>query len=108
MFADKFKKRTYRALGFIAVVVTLGATMFAYSEIRSRRRLIRNTLFRGVLYTKETQLQDLAEAHNNHIMEIDIDNLDLFDSLGEGEFGTVRRGILKTTNTAVAVKMLKG
>lgn len=94
--------------GFVVIVAALAITMFAYSEVRSRRRLIRNPLFRGVIYTKEAQLRDLAEVHKTHSMEIDVENLDLFDLLGEGEFGTVRRGILKTTNNAVAVKMLKG
>lgn len=94
--------------GFVGIVLAAVLTMFAYAEIRSRRRLIRNTYFRGVTYTKETQLRTLAEAHNSHSMEIDVDNLDLFDLLGEGEFGTVRRGILKISNQAVAVKMLKG
>lgn len=41
-------------------------------------------------------------------MEIEPSNVELYELLGEGAFGIVRKGLLKPTNKPIAVKMLKG
>lgn len=41
-------------------------------------------------------------------MEIDEDDIDIRDIIGEGAFGFVSRGILLPTGKEVAVKRLKG
>lgn len=41
-------------------------------------------------------------------MEIDEDDIDILDIIGEGAFGFVNRGILLPTGKEVAVKRLKG
>lgn len=41
-------------------------------------------------------------------MEIDEDDIDIRDGIGEGAFGYVNRGILIPTGKEVAVKRLKG
>lgn len=41
-------------------------------------------------------------------MEIDEDDIDIRDIIGEGAFGFVSRGILLPTGKEVAIKRLKG
>ena len=58
--------------------------------------------------TKEVYLRELASTYNNDEMEIDATNVRLYDVLGEGAFGVVRRGLILPVGKDVAVKMLKG
>lgn len=49
-----------------------------------------------------------AQLSNDNEMEINKDNIQLLESLGEGAFGVVRKGLLLPSRIEVAVKMLKG
>lgn len=53
-------------------------------------------------------LRKLIQSHNKDEMEIEPANVELYEILGEGAFGIVRKGVLKPANTPIAVKMLKG
>ncbi|XP_031631230.1 tyrosine-protein kinase receptor torso-like [Contarinia nasturtii] len=56
---------------------------------------------------KDIHMQKILRSHYNDEMEIDPKNIELKEVLGEGEFGVVRRAVLKPANIAIAVKMLK-
>lgn len=58
--------------------------------------------------SKEVYLRELASTYNNDEMEVDSQNVRLYDVLGEGAFGVVRRGLILPLGQDVAVKMLKG
>lgn len=60
------------------------------------------------LVSKETLLHEMTRLYEKDDMEIDPATVDLNENLGEGAFGVVRKGVLKPSNTSVAVKMLKG
>lgn len=53
-------------------------------------------------------LRKFKQSHNKDEMEIEPANVELYEILGEGAFGIVRKGILRPTNKSIAVKMLKG
>lgn len=58
--------------------------------------------------SKEIYLRELASNYQKHEMEVDKRNIKMYEKLGEGAFGVVRRGALLPHNIDVAVKMLKG
>lgn len=58
--------------------------------------------------SKEVYLRELASTYNSDEMEMDAKNVRLYDVLGEGAFGVVRRGLILPGGQDVAVKMLKG
>lgn len=89
----------------IILLFLMGLTaLLVFSAMRNRR----SQYTTNVIYAKELQLRELAQVHNSHSMEIDLENLELFEVLGEGAFGIVRRGVLMPFGLSVAVKMLKG
>lgn len=102
---DNYAAATLKNFVILLTFVALFTWMLVYSVIRSRRG---KYLQHNVVYTKELQLRELADAHNKDSMEISLADLELYDVLGEGAFGVVRRGILKSIDRPVAVKMLKG
>lgn len=52
--------------------------------------------------------EEIRKTFLNDGMEIDEDDIDILDRIGEGAFGFVSRGILIPTGKEVAVKRLKG
>lgn len=50
----------------------------------------------------------MAKTYNKDSMEVNANDIEIHGILGEGAFGIVKKGILKSHNKAVAVKMLKG
>lgn len=67
------------------------------------------------MYSKDKDIQELIRLINKHEekMEVKPTDVELFEEIGKGAFGIVRRGILisnhlNPTNRLVAVKMLKG
>lgn len=52
--------------------------------------------------------EEIKKSFLNDGMEIDEDDVDIRDIIGEGAFGCVNRGILLPTGKEVAVKRLKG
>lgn len=60
------------------------------------------------MYSKELYLRKITQAYDKDEMEINPINVELYEVLGEGAFGIVRKGVLKPSNTPIAVKMLKG
>lgn len=58
---------------------------------------------------KRTLLEEeIKKSFLNDGMEVDEDDIDIRDVIGEGAFGFVSRGILLPTGKEVAVKRLKG
>lgn len=58
---------------------------------------------------KRTLLEEeIKKSFLNDGMEIDIDDIEIRDIIGEGAFGFVNRAILLPTGKEVAVKRLKG
>lgn len=53
------------------------------------------------------KLVELARAHQKHPLEIKASNVQLEGVTGEGSFGIVYKGSVKTMDYPVAVKMLK-
>lgn len=54
------------------------------------------------------QLYDIARTHSRHPLEIKANSIELQDVIGEGAFGVVHKGYLKSSHQYVAVKMLRG
>lgn len=52
--------------------------------------------------------EEIKKTFLNDGMEIDEDDIDICDLIGEGAFGFVSRGILLPSGKEVAVKRLKG
>lgn len=69
--------------------------------------IIQNRRKKGI-YSNEMYLNEMIQSHNKDEMEIEPANVELFEVLGEGAFGIVRKGLLKPCNKEIAVKMLKG
>lgn len=59
-------------------------------------------------YSKEMYVRELALTYNKDEMEVDPSYIRLYEKLGEGAFGIVRKGVLFPQKQDVAVKMLKG
>lgn len=89
----------------LAVSITLVVIVILYRRIK-RKRSKENHYMK--YQTKEGILRKLASAYKNDVMEIDVANVRLYDILGEGAFGVVRRGLVLPMGRDVAVKMLKG
>lgn len=98
-------KRILIVIGILSPFVVLLTVSFIYVVIQNRRNRLRH---KKEIFSKEMDLRKLIHAHNKDEMEIDPTNVELYELLGEGAFGIVRKGILKLTNKAIAVKMLKG
>lgn len=88
-------------LTFVVVLILLLITL----AIQNRRNKLKH---KNEMISKEMQTREMARSHNKHVMEIDLKYLELYEVLGEGAFGIVRKGIIKPFNRPVAVKMLKG
>lgn len=56
----------------------------------------------------ENEMELRQIIHKNDKMEIKPSNVELYEILGQGAFGIVRKGMLKPTKKAVAVKMPRG
>lgn len=95
---------TLEYAAIILVFVTVFVALLFLSVMRSRPNQAPDVIYSS----KEMHLRELAQVHSNHRMEVAPENLDLFDVVGEGTFGIVRRGILKPNDSPVAVKILKG
>lgn len=67
-----------------------------------------NFKYRPKLSAKEIILRKMARSHNKDSMEVIPTDVEIQGVIGEGEFGIVKKGILKPFNKPVAVKMLKG
>lgn len=58
--------------------------------------------------TEEIYLRELLSAFHKDIMEVNRSQIQLYETLGEGAFGIVRKGKLMPQSMEVAVKMVKG
>lgn len=91
-------------LAVLIPILTLLCGSFIFIVVRYRRNRLRH---KKEIDSKEMELQKLIQSHSKDEMEIETTNVELYETLGEGAFGIVRRGFLKTANKAIAVKMLK-
>lgn len=92
-------------IGILSPFVILLSVLFIFVLIQNRRNRMRH---KKEIFSKEMHLRKLIHSHNKDELEIEPTNVELYEILGEGAFGIVRKGFLKTTNKAIAVKMLKG
>lgn len=59
--------------------------------------------------SEEIYLRELLSTfHKDDNMEVNRSQIELFETLGEGAFGIVRKGKLMPQSMDVAVKMVKG
>lgn len=104
----KIKVQYKRILILIAILspfIVLLSIAFIFVLILNRRNRLRH---KKEIFSKEMHLRKLIHSHNKDEMEIEPTHVELYEVLGEGAFGIVRKGFLKPTNKAIAVKMLKG
>ncbi|XP_055325419.1 tyrosine-protein kinase receptor torso-like isoform X2 [Sitodiplosis mosellana] len=97
-------KRILIVIGILSPFVVLLSVSFIFVVIQNRRNRLRH---KKDIFSKEMYLRKLIHSHNKDEMEIEPTNVELFEVLGEGAFGIVRKGLLKPTSKAIAVKMLK-
>lgn len=88
------------AIFILSPFVILLIVSFIFVMIRNRRD--------RQIFSKDIHFRKLIHMHNKDELEMEPANVELYEILGEGAFGIVRRGLLKPTNKAIAVKMLKG
>lgn len=98
-------KRILIIIGILSPFIVLLSVSFIFVVIQNQRNRLRH---KKEIFSKEMHLRKLIHSHNKDEMEIEPTNVELYEILGEGAFGIVRKGFLKTTNEAIAVKMLKG
>lgn len=98
-------KRTLIAIGVLSPFVVLLSVSFIFVVIQNRRNRLKH---KKEIFSKEMYLRKLIQSHNKDEMEIEPANVELYELLGEGAFGIVRKGLLKPANKPIAVKMLKG
>lgn len=58
--------------------------------------------------SEEIYLRELLTVFHKDNMEVKRSQIELYETLGEGAFGIVRRGKLMPQSVDVAVKMVKG
>lgn len=58
--------------------------------------------------SEEIYLRELLTVFHKDNMEVKRSQIELYETLGEGAFGIVRRGKLMPQSMDVAVKMVKG
>lgn len=85
------------------MVLLIVATIFVI--IQNHRNRLRH---KKEFFTEEIALREKIRSHIKDGMEIKPCNVALYEEIGEGAFGIVRKGVLKSTNQSIAVKMLKG
>lgn len=92
--ADRYKQIVIVSIIVIAVLITaIVAKYFMWNKTK---------------YTEEhKKLVELARVHQKHELEIKVSNIQLEGVTGEGSFGIVYKGFVKSMNCPVAVKMLK-
>ncbi|XP_055325409.1 tyrosine-protein kinase receptor torso-like isoform X2 [Sitodiplosis mosellana] len=102
---DKHKgNHTVVAMCILLPFAVLSSLSIIFLVIQNRRSRLRH---KKELFSKDMHLLKLIQTYKKDEMEIKASNVDLFEVLGEGEFGIVRRGLLKPANRVIAVKMLK-
>lgn len=89
----------------LCVTISLVIIVVLYRRIKKKRSKDEHLM---KYQTKEVYLRELASTYNSDDMEVDAQNVRLYDVLGEGAFGVVRRGLILPMGPDVAVKMLKG
>lgn len=92
-------------IGILSSFVVLLSISCAFVVIQNRPIKIKQKM---EIFSKEIYVRQMTQSYKRDKMEIETDNVELHEILGEGAFGIVRRGILKPNNTSIAVKMLKG
>lgn len=92
-------------LVLLTVTITLVIIVILYRRIKQKR--LKDEHFMKY-QSKEIYLRELASTYNTDEMEVDANKVRLYDILGEGAFGVVRRGLILPMGQDVAVKMLKG
>lgn len=102
---QKKKLIWFQALPFLLPFVGILSIAFISVVVQSRRNRLRHE---KEIFSNEMYLHKMIQSHNKDEMEIEPANVDLHELLGEGAFGIVRKGVLKSTNKEIAVKMLKG
>ncbi|KAG4071503.1 hypothetical protein HA402_011657 [Bradysia odoriphaga] len=100
-----------------AIFVGLAIATFIHFKARSERRRHRKVYFEGLEKQRPAEIknedkillleEEIKKSFLNDGMEIDEDDIDILDGIGEGAFGFVSRGILIPTGKEVAVKRLK-
>lgn len=93
------------ATGILLPLFVLLSVSFIFVVILNCRNRLRH---KKEIFSKEIYLRRLIQSHDKDDMEIEPANVELFEVIGEGAFGIVRKGVLKSTNKSIAVKMLKG
>lgn len=88
-----------------SITATLVIILILYRRIKQKRSKDEHLM---KYQSKEVYLRELASTYNTDEMEVDAKNIRLYDILGEGAFGVVRRGLILPLGHDVAVKMLKG
>lgn len=108
-FPDKYQSQIdiirVLILSLVCVTIFLVIIIILYRRIKNKRMKIEHYM---KYHTKEVYLRELASTYNTDEMEVDAKFVRLFDVLGEGAFGVVRRGLILPIRQDVAVKMLKG
>lgn len=89
----------------LSPLFALLSVSFIVVVIQNRRNRLKH---KKEIFSREMSLRKMIQSHNKDEMEIEPCNVELFEVLGEGAFGIVRKGFLKPTNKSIAVKMLKG
>lgn len=74
--------------------------MVLYRRMKLKRRIDDQS--------EEIYLRELLSAFHNDNMEVKRSQIQLYETLGEGAFGIVRKGKLMPQSMEVAVKMVKG
>lgn len=87
-----------RILLVCTILAAILAVVLLWFNIRMRRRPVKD----------HVPLYDTARSHTRHPLEIKANSIKLQGIIGEGAFGVVHKGYLKSLNQYVAVKMLKG
>lgn len=98
-------KRTLIVIGILSPFLVLLSVSFIFVVIQNHRNRMKH---KKEIFSKEMYLRKLIQSHNKDEMEIEPANVELYELLGEGAFGIVRKGLLKPTNKPIAVKMLRG
>lgn len=93
------------AIGILLPLFVLLSVSFIFVVIQNRRNRLKH---KTKIFSKEIYLRKMIQSHDKDDMEIDPANVELFEVIGEGAFGIVRKGVLKSANKSIAVKMLKG